>query len=102
MDSGGYTVPSDDTLRIQHKIEHDFIKAHFRKIEQSDAILILNYEKCGIANYIGGNTFLEMGLAFWLGKKIVLLNPIPDMEYRTEMHAMQPIVLGGDVSTLTI
>lgn len=31
-----------------------FIKGHFPKIEQGDAILVLNYEKHGIANYIGG------------------------------------------------
>lgn len=100
MDTIGYQVPSGDDLRIAHKIEHDFIMAHFRKIEKADVILVLNYEKKNVPDYIGGNTFLEMGLAFWLGKKIYLLNPVPDMEYRTEMHAMQPIVLGGDLSKI--
>lgn len=100
MDNFGYQVPSDDQTRIAHKIEHDFIREHFKKIEQADAILVLNYEKKGIPNYIGGNTFLEMGLAFWLGKKIFLLNPIPQMDYLTEMHAMQPVVLSGDLSKI--
>jgi len=84
-----------DEERVTVKIEHDLIREHFRYIEQSDAILVLNYDKKGIPGYIGGNTFLEMGLAFWLGKKIFLLYPIPDMNYKTEMHAMQPIVLDG-------
>ncbi len=100
MDTQGYIHPEDDEERITAKIEHDFIREHFRKIEQADAILVLNYDKKGIANYIGGNTFLEMGLAFWLGKKIFLLNPIPEMDYLTEMHAMQPVVLNSDLTKI--
>lgn len=100
MDTEGYVHPEDDEERITSKIEHDFIREHFRKIEKSDAIFVLNYDKKGIANYIGGNTFLEMGLAFWLGKRIFLLNFIPDMSYKTEMHAMQPVVLVGDLTKI--
>lgn len=101
MDSAGYVHPVEDEERITAKIEHDFIRAHFAKVQEADAILILNYDKKGIANYIGGNTFLEMGLAFWLGKKIFLLHPIPDTDYKTEMHAMQPVVLNGDLSRIS-
>ncbi len=90
-----------DEERVTVKIEHDLIREHFRYIEQSEAILVLNYDKKGVTGYIGGNTFLEMGLAFWLGKKIYLLNPIPHMDYLTEMHAMQPVVLNGDLSRLS-
>lgn len=91
-----------DEERITVKIEYDFIREHFRKIEQADAILILNYEKKGIAGYIGGNTFLEMGYAFGLGKKVYLLHPVPDMDYKTEMHAIQPIVIDGDLSKISL
>ena len=100
MDTSGYVHPTEDEERIEAKIEHDFIREHFRKIEQADAILVLNYDKKGIIRYIGGNTFLEMGLAFWLRKKIFLLNPIPDMDYKTEMHAMQPVVIEGDLTKI--
>lgn len=100
MDTQGYVHPQDDEERITAKIEHDFIREHFKKIEASDAILVLNYDKKGIPNYIGGNTFLEIGLAFWLGKKIYLLNPIPEMDYKTEMHAMQPVVLHGNLTDI--
>jgi hypothetical protein len=41
-----------------------------------------------------------MGHAFGLGKKIYLLSPIPDMDYKVEMHAMQPIVLNGDLEKI--
>lgn len=91
-----------DEDRISSKIEHDFIREHFKKIERSDAILVLNYEKKGTKGYIGGNTFLEMGYAFGLGKKIYLLNPIPDMEYAVEMHSMQPLILHGDLGKLQL
>jgi len=89
-----------DEDKISTKIEYDFIREHFKKIEQSDAILVLNYEKKKISGYIGGNTFLEMGYAFGLGKKIYLLYPIPEMDYGVEMHAMQPIVLNGDLKNI--
>lgn len=100
MDTVGYVHPEGDEEKVQAKIEHDFIRAHFKKIEESDAILVLNYDKKGIVNYIGGNTFLEMGLAYWLNKKIFLLNPIPEMDYLTEMYALQPIVINGDLSKM--
>ncbi len=102
MDKVGYVHPTEDEERIEAKIEHDFIREHFRKIELADAIFVLNYDKKGITNYIGGNTFLEMGLAFWLGKKTYLLHPVPDMDYKTEMHAMQPIILYGDLTKVPV
>jgi len=100
MDTMGYVHPTIDEEKIAAKIKHDFIREHFRKIEKSDAIIVLNYTKKGIKNYIGGNTFLEIGLAHWLRKKIYLLNPIPDMDYMTELHAMRPVILHGDLMRL--
>ncbi len=100
MDTAGYVHPIEDEERIEAKIEHDFIREHFRKIEQADAILVLNYDKKGVKHYIGGNTVLEIGHAFGLGKKIFLLYGVPDMDYKTEMHAMQPTVLNGDLSKI--
>jgi hypothetical protein len=101
MDTVGYVHPTDNEEKVQAKIEHDFIRAHFKKIEESDAILVLNYDKKGIKNYIGGNTFLEMGLAYWLDKKIFVLNPVPEMDYLTEMYAIQPEVINGDLSRIS-
>jgi hypothetical protein len=85
---------------INAKIEYDFIRDHFKLIAQSEAILILNFNKKGVENYIGGNTFLEMGYAYGNNKKIFLWNPVPKMDYATEMHAMQPIVIDGDLSKI--
>ncbi len=80
--------------------EHDFIRRYHKEIMESDAIFVLNMTKESVANYIGGNTFLEMGFAHVLNKSIYLFNPIPDMPYREEMMAMQPVVLNGDLSLL--
>jgi len=100
MDKFGYVNPTIDEAKVQAKIQHDFIREHFRKIEKADAILVLNYDTKGIKHYIGGNTFLEIGIAFWLGKKVFLLNPVPKMDYITELLAMQPIILRGDLEKI--
>jgi len=60
----------------------------------------VNYDKRGIKNYIGGNSFLEMGFAHILQKKIFLLNGIPEIIYSDEIKAMQPTVLNGDLSKI--
>ena len=74
--------------------------SHFDKVEWSEAILVLNYTKRDIENYIGANTLLEMGLAFHLEKPIYLLNPIPDISYKEEVLGMFPIVIKGDLTKL--
>ena len=45
---------------------------HFEKVAKADAVLIANYDKNGVANYIGPNTLMEMGVAFFLKKPIYL------------------------------
>ena len=97
MDVVGSVTDQD---KINAKIEYDFIREHFRKITQSEGILVLNYKKKGIPYYIGGNTFLEMGYAYGMGKQIYLMNPVPDMDYAVEMHAMEPIVVNGDLEKI--
>ena len=84
----------------QLKKEKNAIKEHFEKIKKSDAILVCNFDKHGIKNYIGGNSFLEIGFAYILGKKIFLLNPIPKMHYEAEIIGMEPIILNGDLTKI--
>ena len=96
----GFTKPKTVSERLKAEAEHDFIREHFKKIEQCETVLVVNPDKNGVKGYIGGNTFLEMGIAFYLGKKIYLLYDIPKMEYELELQAMRPIVLGGDLSRL--
>jgi len=76
------------------------IRDHFECVEWGEAILVTNYDKNNIAGYIGPNTLMEMGLAFYLGKKIYLLNPIPDTPWKEEILGMEPILIGGDLKIL--
>lgn len=77
------------------------IMDHFEKVAWSDAILVLNYDKNDIRHYIGGNTLLEMGVAFYLKKKIYLLNPIPEISYKEEILGMKPIIVNNSLLTLS-
>lgn len=97
----GGVILEDDSSIIRRKIAHDLIRKHFEKIDRSDAILVLNFSKNGTEDYIGANTFLEMGVAFRRGIPIFLCYPIPDNPYIwDEVVAMQPIVLFGDFSRI--
>ncbi len=90
-----------ERLKLEDKYEHDAIREFWQPMQSADALLVLNYEKHGIAGYIGGNAFLEMGFAHVLNQKIFLLNPIPDMPYYgTEIIAMKPSVIHSDLSNI--
>ncbi|EKE27007.1 MAG: hypothetical protein ACD_4C00087G0003 [uncultured bacterium (gcode 4)] len=84
------------------KKKFDFIKMYYDFIVESDAVLICNFSKKSIKNYIWSNTFLEIGYAHVYWKKIFLLNPIPEkQEYiLDELKAMDPIVLNWDLSLI--
>ncbi len=81
----------------ENKIKDDLIRSYYRLIGESDAVLIVNLDKNGIKNYIGGNALLEMGFAHVLNKPVYILNQIPVMSYTDEIKAMQPIILDGDI-----
>jgi len=77
------------------------INDHFEKIQWSDAVLIVNPEKRGIPGYIGGNTLIEIGLSYFLKKKIYILNPISStISYKQEIMGMKPKLLDGDASAI--
>jgi len=82
------------------KLKGELITLHFGKIKWSNAVLVLNYDKHGTANYVGANTLMEMALAFHYGKPIFLLNPVPDLAYHDEIRGLQPIVLDGDLTRI--
>ena len=76
------------------------IHKHFDKIDWCDVILVANYDKNDVAGYIGANTLLEMGLAFYLKKKIYLLKPVPEISYQEEILGLQPTVIDGNLSLI--
>lgn len=82
-------------------LKPQFIKEHFENIKKSDAILVLNYDKNGVKNYIGGSSFLEMGIAFDLNKRIFLLNPAPNnMPYTEEIEVIKPVIINEDFTKI--
>jgi len=76
------------------------MKRHFEKIANTDGVLVLNYDKNGIANYIGANTLIEMGVAMSLNKKIFLYNDIPDLDYTDEISGMNSIVIHTNLTLI--
>ena len=94
------TIDHMHTESARNKIEHDLIRGYFNEIKKADAVLIINERRNNIDGYIGGNSFLEMGFAHVLNKKIFLLNQIPQISYSDELKAMQPIILNGEISKI--
>lgn len=94
-----------DRAKYLNNIKPYYTKNHFKLIEKSDAILVVNLDKNDIKNYIGGATFAEIMVALYLGKKIFFLNPIPKDERISfiidEIEAAKPVVLNGDLEKIS-
>jgi hypothetical protein len=79
----------------------DAIREFWRMMQGADAVLVLNLDKNGVKNYVGGNTLMEIGFAHVLDQKIFMLNPIPEMPYcKSEIEAVKPIIIGGDLKKI--
>ena len=97
----GKSETEKEQLAIHDKNENDAIRKFWEIIKKSDAILVLNFDRKGIENYIGGNTLMEIGFAHVLDKKIFLMNPIPDIEYyRSEIEAVRPVIIDQDLNNI--
>lgn len=98
----GKTDEEKEIMKIDQKYHQDAIREFWRHMQGADAVLVLNYEKHDMKNYIGGNTLMEIGFAHVLNQKIFLLNPIPDIPYyKTEIEAVRPVIINGDLSLIT-
>ncbi len=82
------------------KRKHNIIKWWHNCIKSGDALLVCNFDKNGVRNYIGGNTLMEIGFAHVNDKKVFILNPIPDLSYTDEIKAMTDVVLDGDLTKI--
>lgn len=95
----------EEKMRKKGKKHHskwkgEMIKEQAKKVKKNDAILVLNFEKHGQPNYIGGAVFLEMFKAYDMGKTIFLYNPIPDGILRDEILGFSPIVIRGNLKKI--
>ena len=102
IEQQGFVKPKTVKERLVAEAKYDFIREHFKKIEKADGVLVVNPTHHDIDGYIGGNTFLEIGIAFYLGKKIYFQFDIPKMGYELELASMHPIVIRGDLSKIEV
>jgi hypothetical protein len=114
LEAAGYvvTLPNnfdnsgeEDEMRKLGTDQHSAWKAKLirlqgKKVENNDAILVLNLEKHGQANYISGSTFLEMFKVWELGKKIYFWNDIPTGILQDEIIGFGPTVIHNDLSRI--
>jgi hypothetical protein len=70
------------------------MEAHFKKVEEGDAVLVVNLDKGDVKGYIGGNVLMEMMLAYWLKKPIYVWQNIE------KEHPFYEEVLGMKVKFL--
>jgi nucleoside 2-deoxyribosyltransferase len=97
----GKSEKEKEEITLYHKNEKDAIREFWEEIKESDAILVLNLDRRGVKNYIGGNTLMEIGFAHVLHKKIFLMNPIPEIEfYQSEIEACKPVIINGDLEKI--
>lgn len=92
---------SIDAFPAGHEIwnlKEGAVRDHFEKIEWCDNILVVNEEKHGLEGYVGGNTLIEIGLAFYLKKGIFILREVaPQLTYKQEIMGMKPWILDGSL-----
>ena len=80
--------------------KNEAMKTHFSKVAWADAVLVLNCDKNNVKGYVGANTLIEMGIALHLGKKIFLMNQIPELSCKEEILGMKPVVISGDLGNI--
>lgn len=102
--SGDYNVDHYKTWfgdKNDYHKKTKLVRGHFDEIEKGDLILVLNYEKHGVKDYIGGNVLMEMTIAFYLNKPIFILNDIPkESPFLEEIMCLNSITLQGKLELL--
>ena len=100
LENKGYEVivPKEFFVSMSKK-EHAML--HFSEIskERTDCILVVNEDKEDIKNYIGPNSFAEIAMAFYHGKKVFLKNDIYT-PYQDELAGWEVIPLKGDLEKM--
>ncbi|MDP3997199.1 MAG: hypothetical protein U1C49_02960 [Candidatus Andersenbacteria bacterium] len=100
-DFPGKSDGEKEDIKLQQKFEENAMRRDWEKMKGTDALLVINFERHGIANYIGGNTLFELAAGYFGSKKIFFYNPIPDIKfYKTELEAIEPVVINGDLSKI--
>ena len=97
LEKRGYeSIVPKEFLVEMNKRDHAML--HFNEIanERTDAVLIINENKGEEENYIGPNSFAEVAMGFYFGKKVYLKNDIY-IPYQDELIGWGVIPLKGDI-----
>jgi len=79
----------------------EFMRGHFEEVAKGDATFVMNYQKNGVDNYIGGNVLMEMGLAFYLKKPMFILNEAPtESAFLEEILGLGCTILHGKLEDI--
>lgn len=97
--NGHLKLDFDQALRVA--LEGDSLQEGFEGVAQSDAILVLNYEKNRVRGYIGPSVIMEIGLASFLRKNIYILHEVGrEQSCALEVALVKPIYLNGSLDLL--
>lgn len=77
-----------------------YVEAYLEVIRRSDLVLIANYDKGGVAGYVGANALIEAAFAHALGKPVAFLHRLGPQSCRLEALALMSKCLDGDISRL--
>lgn len=97
------SIVSDEHATLQWVLENDAMRIGFENVAWSDAVLVLNHDKNNTQGYIGISTIMEMGVGFFLKKKLFLLNAVPHWDtarWAHEIAMLQPTIINGDLNKI--
>jgi GNAT superfamily N-acetyltransferase len=77
-----------------------FIDLHLGKIGRSDAVLVVNPPKDGVAGYVGSNSLMELTAGYLLGLPLFLLNRPEAQRCSPELAGLGVQLLEGDLDRL--
>ena len=99
-----WDAPETEAKYRGTNMHHVFKAKMFRQSEETikkmDAVLVLNFNKNGQENYIGGATFLEIYDAFRMDKKIYFINDIPNNMLKDEIIGFAPTIISDDLTKI--
>lgn len=90
-------------LNYEHCLKNNVMWECFDLVAQSEAILVVNYPRNETPGYLGASSLMEIGLAYYLRKKIFLLYPTPkptQARWAHEIEIIQPVILNGDLGKI--
>ena len=89
----------DESYSRKTNIKRQAMEDFNNNLSKSDAILIANYDKGDKICHIGINSLMEIGMAFNRGKKVFILNKIPE-GCEDELRAINAVELNNKLENI--